>query len=461
MDHALLDKAIKSNDPQARQLAAALLKNPLYTFKPRPDRPELYDQQTSFYLDKFPGMSCAIGGTGSGKSFCGAARMVKFLAETPPPEKNTQFWVLSKTLEMVSQYCWGQNLSHFLPYEYIQDIVWYSEKKSMPKSIILKPHSNGNNFLVEFKSYDMDRQALQAANIIGFWLDEQCPFDILMEVWGRTRKWNFPGSKVYTLTPLEPDQKLEEMFQDPPDSWRFYRLNTRLNTTLTPEFVKQIEENEIPELVETRMTGAFAKYEGAVYKIFDPKVHVIKPLDIPNNWLRVRGLDLGWNHYTACVWAARDLEGRYYVFREYFAAQTSIEDHVRAINDGWDQYPVRGHCYADPAAAQVLYEFGLRGLHTVPAQKDVGAGIATVQSLLRPGLDGRPMLLIFDTCRMLINQMRSYVYDPRTGKPKKETAQYLMDGCDALRYLCHSHRMDSAVETKPLRLPDKKKMVMV
>jgi phage terminase large subunit-like protein len=463
MDHALLAKAIKSNDPQARQLAARLLKNPLYTFTPRPDRPELYDEQTSFYLDKFPGTACVLAGNGSGKSFVAGAKVAKFLAETPPPEPNTPFWILSQTMEMVTACCWGQNLKHFIPPEFIDSIQWYREARGLPKAIVLKKHSNGNNYVIELRSYDQSREALQAANIIGFLLDEQCPMPIYREVLARTRKWNYPGSKLMVLTPLAPDpdpENLQYIFEHQEDypSWRFYRFNTRLNQTLDPNFVRNIEENEIAALAETRLIGSFARFEGAIYPQFDPAIHVIDPIPLERPWLHVRGLDLGWSHGTACVWAARDLEGHYYIYREYLETQTSVEDHVSMINAGWPEVVCKGHTYADPAAAQTLYEFSLRGLSTVPANKDVMAGIATVQSLLRPGPDGKPKLLIFSTCPLLISQMRSYVWDAkRPDKPLKVND----DLVDALRYLCHSHRMDSAVETKPLRLPDKKKMVMV
>ena len=454
--------ALKSNNPKALALALKLAKHPVYKFKPRPDQPHLLDQQASFFNDRFDGIACVVAGNGSGKTYTGSAKVASFLLTTPPPEKNSLFWVLSKTIDMAAGNCWAQNLSKFIPVDHIHDVVWYSKSKGHPKSIILKPNGNGNNFMIEFKSYDMDRQALQAANVAGYWLDEQAPFDIHMEVFARTRKWSFPGSKLYTLTPLEPDQKLEEIFQDPPPSWRFYRMNTRVAAKaghVTDTYVKQLEENEIAELAETRMSGQFAHYEGAVYKNFDVNLHVIKPIDLPKNWLRLRGLDLGWQHYTACIWAAKDLQGRYYVYHEYFENKTSVEDHVKAINDGWLDNPVRGNTYADPASAQVLHEFALRGLSTVPAQKDVLAGIATVQTLLRPGEDGKPMLLIFDTCRTLINQMRSYVYDPKTGKPKKESATYLMDGADALRYLCHSHKIDSSIEYKPLKQPERTRKI--
>lgn len=454
-DATLIKSALASGDPKLMRQALSLARDPLFKFYPRPDRPEAFDQQSSFFYDRFNGMACLLGGTGSGKSHVGSAKVAAFLNSTPPPEVNTPFWILSKTMDMVSGNCWGQNLAKFVPPDRIAGVVWYRKERGLPRSVMLKPHANGNNYVLEFKSYDMDRQALQAANIVGFWADEQIPYDILMEVWGRTRKWDFAGSKIYSLTPLEPDPKLEDIYAAPPASWKFYRLNTRLNDTLAAGFVKNIEDNEVGVLIETRLTGQFARYEGAVYPEFNPKVHVVEPVELPPNWLRVRGLDLGWSHATACVWAVRSPDGKYYVYREYLQAKSSVEDHVKAINDDWHGNPVRGHTYADPSAAQTLHEFAIRGLGTVPANKAVNAGIATVQSLLRPGPDGTPKLFVFNTCEQLVTQFKSYVWDVKAmDKPLKVNDDLI----DSLRYLCHSHRMDNVVDCKPLRQPERRKV---
>jgi phage terminase large subunit-like protein len=465
--HDLIKQALASQDPKALDLAFSLINDPLFRFEPRADQPELLDQQTSFYTDQFPGIACVVAGNGSGKSYCCSAKLARFIQETPPPEPNTPVWVISQTMEVVTKNCWGQNLKNFIPPDRIKSVVWYREGPGWPRLVVLKPHANGNNYVIEFKSYDQGRQALQAANIAAFMLDEQCPMDLLNEVLARTRKWNYPGSKLYTLTPIEPDPDLEERFSKPDQypTWRFYRMNTRVAAEaghVTQDYVKHLEENEIPGLVETRLTGAFARYEGMVYPSFG-KDHIIDPIKLEKNWLRIRGLDLGWNHGTACIWAARDHDGRYYVYREYNRAQTSIEDHVNAINgpgdglnpEAWDDYPNKGSTYADPANPQVLHEFAQRGLATVIANKDREAGFATVRSLLRPGPDGKPMLVVFNNCTTLINQMRQYVYDRVTGKPIKETDNRLFDTVDALRYVCHSYQMDTQIRFTPAKVPER------
>ena len=233
------------------KLAFALLNNPLYRFHPRPNQSDQYDEQESFVNEKIPQIACALGGNGCGKTISASYKVSKFLLDTPPPEPNTPFWVLSQNMDMVTDVCWNQGLAQFINKDLIQDIVWFRQAKAQPKSVVLKKHSNGNNYVIELKSYDMERKALQGANIIGFWADEQAPQGVLREVLARTRKWSYAGSKLYTLTPLQPDtdpENLQYIFENQHKypSWKFYRMNTRLNTTLDKEFVKLIDLSLIP-----------------------------------------------------------------------------------------------------------------------------------------------------------------------------------------------------------------------
>lgn len=456
MQH-LLEQALASNNAKAISLALKLVQHPLTRFKPRPDQSHLLDQQSSFYEDSGHGIAVGLGGNGSGKSYCSSARVARFLFTTPPPEPLTPFWVLSQNMELATGTCWLQNLSKFILPEFIHDTVWFSAAKGLPRTVILKPHANGNSWVIEFKSYDQGRAALQGSNVAGWWCDEQADFTIITELLARTRKWSLPANKTYSLTPIDPDLKLEEIAANPdqwPD-WTFYRFNTRCNDQINPDFVRQIEANEISELVETRLTGAFATYEGQIYKQFDSKLHVVEPFDIPRTWLHVRGLDLGWSHATACVWGAKDHEGNLFIYREYLKSHTSVEDHVKEINGDWSTFINRGSTYADPAAAQTLHEFALRGLPTASANKEVLAGIATVQSLLRAGADGKPKLFIFKSCPLLISQIRTYIWDKsKADKPLKVND----DLVDALRYLCHSHRMEGdRIKYEPLKLPERQR----
>lgn len=382
-------------------------------------------------------MAVVLGGNASGKSYSAAYKVAKFLRETPPPRVNTPFWIVSQTIEMASGNNWLKNLSQFITPDMIAEMVWYSKARLLPKAIILKPQENGNNWCIEMHSYDMDRKALQAYSLGGFHCDELTPYPILMELWIRCRDYGFPGSMLYTLTPIIDNSKgystaeLEEIYKDRasyPD-WKFYRLNASCNDKLAPGFIERFIKNEIEELRETRLTGAFCSLSGAVYKGFNDTDHVCKPFEIPRDWHHIRGVDFGWSHETAVVWAARSPQGKYAIYREYAAQKTLLRDHIEAIKQvAWnaDDKQRYGEFFADTAGATERAEFADKGLPTRAAYKEVIPGIGVVQRLLRD-----KDLVIFDTCKGLLRQMRSYHWHP---KVKDAVAKQDDDLNDALRY---------------------------
>jgi phage terminase large subunit len=431
---SLLRASQKTDDIKLLTLIQKYLDCPLYCFKPRPDNILSGDQQESFIKDQFQGLACVLAGNGAGKSYCASYKIAKLLLETEPPEDNCPFWVLSKNMDMVTKVCWQQNLAHFIPAEYIQEIQWYSQKLSLPKTIVLKP-VNGKRFVIELKSYDMNRASLQGSNIFGFWTDEQCDLAILREIWARTRRWDMPGTKFYTLTPIDPDYELEKIYNDSDKypSWKFYRFNTETAKDfghVTETYITQIKENELDDLLMTRLTGCFASFKGQIYRSFNPKVHAVEPFTIPEQWIHVRGLDFGWEHGTACIFAAKNNEGIWYVYKEYFQTKSTIEEHVEAINEGWRTFPSYLDTWADYADAQTRAEYSRRGLPTKAASKSVTVGIAAIQHLLRMN-----KLFVFKTCEKLLEEFRLYQWNPNIpGKPIKRN-----DDClDALRYLIYS-----------------------
>lgn len=425
----LFKQALASNDPQLLIAAYHLATSLYHNFTPRPDKPEEFDQQTSFVTDQFKGIACILGGNRSGKTRAAGYKVAKFIRETPPPDKETRFWILSQTIEMASGVCWAQHLEEFLPEAEI--VAWHNQARGYPAAVRFN-HKNGNHWTLEFRSYDQGRKALQAASIAGFWCDEQIEHDLLDEIETRTSNYRFAGNKLYTLTPLMPDYELEKKFaeQENHPRWKFYRLNARLNPTVEHDFL----DSALEQMRETRAIGAFASYAGSIYRTFGSH-HVVEPFEVPQGWRRIAGIDFGWDHPTVCLFAAKDLTGRLWVYDEYVQSQNSIEDHVEAIKHRWPGGADYGDIWADYAAAQERHEFAIRGLPTLSAHKDVISGIAKVQQLLRNGMDGKPRLLISKNCKNLIREMRLYQWHPHIpNKVKKEDD----DCCDALRYLAFS-----------------------
>ncbi len=442
-----LRKAIASGDPALMKLASEYLdlaSSPYHSWRPRPDRPQDLDQQTGFVEDRSKGVICLIGGTGSGKSMAAAWKVARFLKTTSAPRPNTPYWIVSVTVDMASSANW-RHLSNFIAPGEIRDISWHSQVRGQPRAVVLK-----NGWMIEFKSAEMDRKALQAVSLGGWHCDELVPQPIIVELLMRCREYDFPGGKLYTLTPLVDGSRgydttdLEEIYKDRENrkDWSFWRLNSRLNTALAEGFVDRAIASEVEELQETRLTGAFCSLQGAVYKGFLDH-HVVKAHPIPDGWFHLRGIDFGYSHETAVMWVARDPRGVYHIYREYLKQKALLRDHYEAITAvPWGKDPnVWGPTWADSAAAQERRELASMGLQTYKARKDVLPGIGVVQRLLRD-----KQLLIHDCCRNLIRQMRSYRWSPVV---KDKVDKQDDDAVDALRYALAS---DSS-EYKPRKEP--------
>lgn len=437
-DNATLIKAVESGDPELLALVDQYLSNPLHTFKPRPNRPDLLDEQEAFCTERFDGVSCVWAGTGSGKTHCSAYKAARLILDTPPTRRNQLYWIASKTMKQTCRALWADKLAPYLE-PFVRDYKWYSAKDQLPQSVILNPHPNGNNWQIELLSYDQGRERFQGfSTVAGFWLSEQAPWDIFVEILARCREYKIPGSKIYEFTYLTPDLNLLEIFNHPekhPD-WRIYRMNLACNDKLAAGYKETLLANCPEEERETRLTGTPAVFEGQIFKSFRPAVHVIEPFDVPAHWERNRCIDYGWGDATCCLYSARDPDsGTIYITGEYYRSQASIAEHAAAMNEGWATGRQYGVTWIDPRAGQWLEEYRLAGiddLQPAPAH-DILHGIAVVQRYLR-GDGTKPRLLIFRTCHKLVEQLTTYHWSRL--QPNKPASHQEDHACDTLRYLC-------------------------
>jgi hypothetical protein len=436
-------------------LLTTYLDSPFYNFQPRPDSPEEYDEQESFVTDKFQGVAVALGGNGSGKSAAGAYKAARFVQETPPPRPLTPFLVASQDLDMVGQ-LWVEKYRQYINPDLIAHISWRNKARQFPREVILKPDAKGNSWVLDFRSYLEGREQFQAISAGGFHLDELCPWDVVIEIMARCRDYEYPGSKIITLTPIDPAPELEELFNnqardDVKHYWSFYRLNTKLNTTLPQSWFDMFYGSLPEDMIATRMIGDFAHYSGVIFKEFNSNVHIIQPRKIPSSAVHYRGIDFGWRQ-SACVWAARDGD-TWYVYHELQTPETFTEDFAKAIQSvpwiqGSKQYSSTFSDWEDPQAMARLRNLGI---NCVPAKKAVQLGIETIRRKLI-GKDGEPQLFIFATCEQLIRQMKGYKWKvaskskvnpaEQPDEPQKHDDHIV----DATRYVIYS---TESVITKP------------
>jgi hypothetical protein len=342
-----------------------------FTFRPRPDQPERYDQQASFYHSRDPGVAFMVGGNGAGTSEVSLAKVAKFiLNDQPPPRHDTPFWIISSSFQMTMEACWKEKLfghGHIPPWEVDWERVrWYRPNDQWPFKVPLKPWPGrpGKCWSLEFRSYEQGRQQMQARSIGGFLFVEQFPWGLLEEVLRGCREYSYPGSKLAEFTPIDPglSAPLEELIEEDrlPDGLAIYRANTKcaveaghVSEQWYNEFFGLISE----EMRPVREIGAFASYEGQIYQQFNPAIHIIKDEDIefPRGAYHKRSIDWGAgpDNAFAALWGYKTGIGEWVIYDEYYSTEEcTVHEHLKRIADRWEWPRTNqfyGTTYADPS----------------------------------------------------------------------------------------------------------------
>lgn len=436
-----LKKLLESSDPRDIELLQHYLDNPYLQFHPRPDNPDEGDEHTRYCTEKWQGIKCVVGGNSSSKTYTTAWLVSNFLFTQPPPRPLTPFYICSTDYPTVGQ-IWQAKLSKFIPNENIKTIRWRSIIEQHPSVVVLKPDAKGNSWALYFHSYEQGREAFQSKDAGGFWCDEQCPPDILIELLTRCRVFYYPNSMYYSLTPLEFDDYLEDKMKNKTSPevanlWKFYRLNTLFNKYNNAQWFSAWSQSLPDDMRACRLRGDFLKFEGIVYKEFADK-HVIKAMAIPDGAKLYLGVDFGFRN-CAVVFVYEYL-GNWYVYDELLVHDVLTEDLVRQIkNIHWVGQKVWAD-WADPGAMSRMREGGIQ---PIPAVKQVNVGIESVRIKLI-GEGGIPNLFIYDNCVETIKEFKRYTWQkvPKNpinpvsepDKPVKKDDHLL----DALRYVIHS-----------------------
>jgi len=452
-------------DTNAQQILATLaqLNHPSRTWKPRPDQPARFDEQTSFVQDTEHRNIVCLGGTGSGKSDAAAKKVTDILRFKEPPRPQTPYWVLSDTFDMSCGILWAEKLAKFIPKDMIDgEPSWLDKKKCWPKSVRLRPWTSGNSWTLEFKSAAQGRERLQGASIGGCWCSESiADWSVIEEIQGRMRDYSW-AQLIWDLTPLIPMPDLEELYEEqqrgsPKNGWWFYHLNSELNAALADGWVDEFLDGLSPDVRETRRIGKFGSYEGVIFKEFN-KEHIVKPFKIPEEWPRWRSLDFGNNF--ACIWLALDPDTqRQFVYREYYwdyakhRSARLLKEHAECIlGEYWGYEGCRCTYYdpADPTSAREIQQHGVADL--TPARKNTLESIEEIRKKLCVQSDGKPGLFFFDSCRDSIHQMRAYRWEKQRGEkdPKPQPIKHMDHLVDAVRYAVFS-RIVNTGPFKPIQ----------
>lgn len=293
---------------------------------------------------------------------------------------------------------------------------------------------------VTFKSYDQGREVFQGTEQDIIWLDEESNDSIRGEC--MLRLMTTDGLLIETFTPLRGITPIVMQ----------YLPGGAVTDEIAADGVSQVEDKALvmagwddvphlgekekrrmlaetpPHLRDARSKGIPSLGAGAIYPVPETEIKV-PDFPIPEHWVRLYALDVGWNR-TAALWGAWDKDTDIiYLVSEHYRGQAEPSIHVNAIQSRGKT--LRG--VIDPAARgrsqrdgeQLLQNYKDLGLHLTLANNGVESGIYDVWQRLSSG-----RLKVFSSLSNFFTEYRLYRRDEK-GRIVKEN-DHLMDD---MRYL--------------------------
>lgn len=340
--------------------------------------------------------------------------------------------------------------------------------------IIKIKSQNGKTSNVIFRQLE-EPDKLRSLNLSGFYIDEssQVSEAAFMLLQGRLRG---PGLRkgIMTTNPSGHDWQYmwfvkQDMIKDPviKRQFRLIKAPSTENRHLPDGYVQTMMATWSEDRIQREIFGSMDSFEGQVYSDFRRDIHVIKPFKIPDEWVRVVGIDHGYRNPACWLWAAVDYDENLYIYREFYQREWLIEEicktgkldpklgklpSVMQMSKGEKIEQAR----IDPSTKarrgttggsdwDAYIENLPSGYPLLPAVNDKEPGIDRVKTYMKVDpRTNKPKLFIFDTCDNLVEELSQYRYAELTmaqqGRvnEKEEPVKNNDHACDALRYLVMS-----------------------
>jgi len=245
-----------------------------------------------------------------------------------------------------------------------------------------------------------------------------------------------------------------------PQDYVFIPAQVYDNKTLmdnNPEYVQALET--LPEeMKRAHLYGDWDVFAGQYFTEFRREIHVLRPFEIPVDWLRYVALDYGLD-MLAAYWIAVDHQGMAYIYRELYQPGLIISDAAQMIDELTGDEQIEQHI-APPdlwnrrqdtgkSAAEIFSE---HGIYLSKANNDRIQGWYELREWLKPIADeqGRPAakIRIFENCINLIRTLPLLQHDEYNPNDAAKDPHELTHAPDAIRYFVAS-RPYAAEPLKP------------
>ena len=301
---------------------------------------------------------------------------------------------------------------------------------------------------ITIKTYDQGRLRWQGETLDIVAFDEEPPLDLYME--GLTRT-NATGGMVWlTFTPLLGMSDVVRRFLYEPSA-------DRIDINMTIEDALHYSEQERAKIVasypaherDARTKGIPILGSGRIFPVVEESI-VFDGFDMPRHWPGLCGLDFGWDHPTAAVWARWDRDAdTVYVYDCYRVREATPIIHAAAIKARGAWIPVAwphdGLQHSKDSGVPLAEQYRAHGLNMLPEHakhEDGSIGVeAGIMDLLDRMYTGR-----FKVARHLADWWEEFrLYHRKEGKVVKEHDDLMA----ATLYLCRSLRFAKCERERP------------
>ena len=199
----------------------------------------------------------------------------------------------------------------------------------------------------------------------------------------------------------------------------------------------------LPEMQKRQfLYGDWDAFDSAAFSEFRREVHVVEPFEVPDNWVRFRAADWGFNAPAACLWFAVDPDGVLFVYRELYTSKKTADQFAWMVLDAEAGESIRygvldASAWArrgdiGPSIAETMIREGCKWRPSDRSLNSRKSGKMEVHKRLSWSENLPPKLFVFSNCINLIRTLPSLPIDKNDPEDVDTTAE---DHCyDALRY---------------------------
>lgn len=337
---------------------------------------------------------------------------------------------------------WGTG---YLPKADILDTTRRSGVSQALDSVTVR-HVSGRASTLLFKAYEQGRGKWQANTVDYVWFDEEPPEDVYLE--GVTRTNATRGLIAVTFTPLNGMSTVVSRYIMEPSPDRTVTTMTIDDAEhYSPEERRKIIDSYPAHEKEARTKGIPTLGSGRIFPVAEESIRV-DPFEIPKHWVRIGGLDFGWDHPFGAAEIAWDRDADIiFVTKVYREREATPLIHSGALKP-WGSWlpwawPHDGLQHDKGSGEQLAAQYRTHGLNLLPERATFDDGTNGVEAGLSDMLQrmqtGR--WKVFSTCNEWFEEFR--LYHRKDGKVVKERD----DVISASRYALMMKRF---AETSPI-----------